>query len=205
MSRSRRRPTSRATTISTSSAPSKDDPASYAGKLKTSPWSIAVDGLVPKPATYALEDILKPVPLEERIYRMRCVEGWSMVIPWIGFPLAALLKRVEPLGSAKYVAFQTLVRPVRDARPDRPIPAARLALCRGPAPRRGDASADDPGGRALRRDAAEPERRAGPACRAVEIRLQGHQVDRADRLSSRKSRQRAGTSRTRANMAFIPT
>ncbi|MFZ1107033.1 MAG: protein-methionine-sulfoxide reductase catalytic subunit MsrP [Rhodomicrobium sp.] len=90
---------------------SKDDPASYAGKLTTSPWSIAVDGLVAKPATYALEDILKPVSLEERIYRMRCVEGWSMVIPWIGFPLAALLKRVEPLGAAKYVAFQTLVRP----------------------------------------------------------------------------------------------
>jgi sulfoxide reductase catalytic subunit YedY len=59
----------------------------------------------------ALEDILKPVTLEERVYRMRCVEGWSMVIPWVGFPLADLLKRVEPLGSAKYVAFETLVRP----------------------------------------------------------------------------------------------
>ncbi len=89
----------------------KGDPASYAGKLTTSPWSVKVDGLVSKPATYALEDILKPVALEERIYRMRCVEGWSMVIPWIGFPLSALLKRVEPLGSAKYVAFETLVRP----------------------------------------------------------------------------------------------
>jgi methionine sulfoxide reductase catalytic subunit len=89
----------------------KADPASYAGKLTTSPWSITVDGLVKKPATYTLEDILKPVTLEERIYRMRCVEGWSMVIPWIGFPLSALLKRVEPLGSAKYVAFETLVRP----------------------------------------------------------------------------------------------
>jgi methionine sulfoxide reductase catalytic subunit len=89
----------------------KEDPASYASKLTTSPWSVKVDGLVGKPATYALEDILKPVSLEERIYRMRCVEGWSMVIPWIGFPLADLLKRVEPLGSAKYVAFETLVRP----------------------------------------------------------------------------------------------
>jgi sulfoxide reductase catalytic subunit YedY len=89
----------------------KDDPASYAGKLTASPWSVTVDGLVAKPAAYALEDILKPVSLEERIYRMRCVEGWSMVIPWIGFPLAALLKRVEPLGAAKYVAFQTAVRP----------------------------------------------------------------------------------------------
>jgi methionine sulfoxide reductase catalytic subunit len=89
----------------------KDDPSSYAGSLKTSPWTVKIDGLASKPATYALEDILKPEMLEERIYRMRCVEGWSMVIPWIGFPLSALLKRVEPLGSAKYVAFETLVRP----------------------------------------------------------------------------------------------
>ncbi len=89
----------------------KGDPASYAHTLTTSPWTVKIDGLVSKPAEYALEDILQPVTLEERIYRMRCVEGWSMVIPWDGFPLADLLKRVEPLGSAKYVAFQTLVRP----------------------------------------------------------------------------------------------
>jgi sulfoxide reductase catalytic subunit YedY len=89
----------------------KGDPASYAGPLKTSPWSITINGLVSKPATYTLEDILKPIALEERIYRLRCVEGWSMVIPWIGFPLSALLNRVEPQGSAKYVAFETLVRP----------------------------------------------------------------------------------------------
>jgi sulfoxide reductase catalytic subunit YedY len=89
----------------------KDDPAANAHTLTTSPWSVRIDGLVAKPATYALEDILKPVALEERIYRMRCVEGWSMVIPWVGFPLAELLKRVEPLGSAKYVAFETLMRP----------------------------------------------------------------------------------------------
>ena len=79
--------------------------------LTTKPWTVKVDGLVAKPAEYQLEDILKPVTLEERIYRMRCVEGWSMVIPWVGFPLAELLKRVEPQGSAKYVAFETLVRP----------------------------------------------------------------------------------------------
>ncbi len=89
----------------------KEDPASYAGSLKTAPWTVKIDGLVAKPVTLSLEDILKPVALEERIYRMRCVEGWSMVIPWTGFALSALLKRVEPLGSAKYVAFETLVRP----------------------------------------------------------------------------------------------
>ena len=89
----------------------KSDPAQNAGSLKASPWTVKIDGLVGKPVTLALEDIVKPAKLEERIYRHRCVEGWSMVIPWIGFPLADLLKRVEPQGSAKYVAFETLVRP----------------------------------------------------------------------------------------------
>ncbi|MGE0628647.1 MAG: protein-methionine-sulfoxide reductase catalytic subunit MsrP [Hyphomicrobiaceae bacterium] len=89
----------------------KGDPARYADKLTTTPWSIKIDGLVAKPATLALDDVLKPEKFEERIYRMRCVEGWSMVIPWIGFPLSDLLNRVEPLGSAKFVSFQTLVRP----------------------------------------------------------------------------------------------
>ncbi len=89
----------------------KEDPAANAHTLTTHPWSVKIDGLVGKPAAYQLEDILAAETLEDRIYRMRCVEGWSMVIPWVGFPLANLLKRAEPLGSAKYVAFQTLVRP----------------------------------------------------------------------------------------------
>ncbi len=89
----------------------KDDPAANAHILTTKPWHVKVDGLVAKPADYTLEDLFKPATLEERIYRHRCVEGWSMVIPWIGFPLADLLKRVEPLGNAKYVAFETLLRP----------------------------------------------------------------------------------------------
>jgi sulfoxide reductase catalytic subunit YedY len=72
---------------------------------------VKVDGMVGKPGEIDIDDLLKTNTLEDRIYRMRCVEGWSMVIPWVGFPLAALLKRVEPLGSAKYVAFETLVRP----------------------------------------------------------------------------------------------
>jgi methionine sulfoxide reductase catalytic subunit len=89
----------------------KDDPAANAHTLTTKPWTVKIDGLVGKPADYALEDLIKPVALEERIYRMRCVEGWSMVIPWVGFPLAEVLKRAEPQGSAKYVAFETLQRP----------------------------------------------------------------------------------------------
>jgi methionine sulfoxide reductase catalytic subunit len=89
----------------------KSDPSSYAGSLNTSPWSVKIDGMVSKPGTYTLEDILKPVSLEERVYRLRCVEGWSMVVPWTGFPLSALIARAGPLGSAKFVAFETLVRP----------------------------------------------------------------------------------------------
>lgn len=85
----------------------KDDPARYAHTLKISPWSVSVEGLVKKPGKLALEDLLKLAPMEERIYRMRCVEGWSMVIPWVGYSLAALIRKVEPLGSAKFVEFIT--------------------------------------------------------------------------------------------------
>ncbi len=89
----------------------KGDPARYAGKLTAKPWKVKIDGLVDKGGDYDFDDLVKPARLEERIYRMRCVEGWSMVIPWVGFPLAEVLKRVEPQGSARYVAFETLVRP----------------------------------------------------------------------------------------------
>jgi methionine sulfoxide reductase catalytic subunit len=89
----------------------KSDPGENAHTLKTSPWSVQVTGEAAKTGTYTLEDILQPHALEERIYRLRCVEAWSMVIPWVGFPLADLIKRVEPLGSAKYVAFETAYRP----------------------------------------------------------------------------------------------
>ena len=86
----------------------KDEPARYANTLKPSPWQVEVGGMVGKPKKFDLDAFFKIAPLEERIYRHRCVERWSMVIPWIGFPLAALLKQVEPAGNAKYVAFQTL-------------------------------------------------------------------------------------------------
>ena len=89
----------------------KEDPAANAHTLTTKPWTLRVDGLVARPTEFQLEDVLASVTLEERIYRLRCVEGWSMVIPWIGFPLSDILKRVEPLGSAKFVAFETLLRP----------------------------------------------------------------------------------------------
>ena len=89
----------------------KSDPQRYAGSLKTSPWTVKVDGLCSKPADYHLEDLIKPVQLEERIYRLRCVEAWSMVIPWIGVPLASIIERAEPTSKAAFVQFTTLLRP----------------------------------------------------------------------------------------------
>ena len=89
----------------------KADPAHYAGALQTSPWSIQIEGLVNKPGRVGLEELLKLAPMEERIYRLRCVEGWSMVIPWVGYSLSALIRRAEPQGSAKYIEFVTLADP----------------------------------------------------------------------------------------------
>ena len=89
----------------------KGDPARYAHQLTTSPWEVKIDGLVEKPGTYGLDDLMKGVSLEERIYRFRCVERWSMVVPWVGFELADLLNRVGVQPSAKYVAFETAMRP----------------------------------------------------------------------------------------------
>jgi sulfoxide reductase catalytic subunit YedY len=89
----------------------KADPSRESGRFKPLPWTVTVGGLVNKPATYALEDILKGATIEDRIYRMRCVEGWSMVIPWRGFQLSHLIKKAGPSSGAKYVAFETVMRP----------------------------------------------------------------------------------------------
>ena len=89
----------------------KSDPKRYASAMTISPWSVDVSGEVEKPGRYHLEDIIRPHALQERVYRLRCVEAWSMVIPWVGFPLADLLKRFSPTSKAKYVAFETLHRP----------------------------------------------------------------------------------------------
>jgi sulfoxide reductase catalytic subunit YedY len=89
----------------------KYSPAEQAQALTTDPWSVVIAGEVEKPGKFTLEDILKPHPLQERIYRHRCVEGWSMVIPWVGFPLADLIKRFQPTSRAKFVKFTTLLRP----------------------------------------------------------------------------------------------
>ena len=89
----------------------KSDPAANAHTLKTAPWSVEIEGLVKKPGKLTLEDLLKLSPMEERVYRLRCVEGWSMVIPWLGYSLSDLIRKVEPLGNAKFVEFVTLADP----------------------------------------------------------------------------------------------
>ena len=98
----------------------KEDPSRNAHTLKTRPWSIAVEGHVAKPAVYDLEDFVRPHALEDRVYRLRCVEAWSMVIPWRGFPLRDLIARVEPTSQAKYVEFTTLHAP--DQMPGQRVP-----------------------------------------------------------------------------------
>jgi len=91
----------------------KEDPAANAKYLITRPWTVTVEGEIKKPKTYDIDQLIKLAPLEERIYRLRCVEAWSMVIPWVGFPLSALIKLAEPTGNAKYIQFVTLLDPKR--------------------------------------------------------------------------------------------
>jgi methionine sulfoxide reductase catalytic subunit len=89
----------------------KYEPNGLSRNFRTRPWTVQIGGLVKKPKTLDIDAIMKLAPLEERIYRHRCVEGWSMVIPWVGFPLSALIKQADPLGTAKYVAFETILAP----------------------------------------------------------------------------------------------
>ncbi|MBF0428509.1 MAG: protein-methionine-sulfoxide reductase catalytic subunit MsrP [Magnetococcales bacterium] len=103
----------------------KSDPTANAQRLQTTPWHVVIDGEVNRPGRLTLEDLLKPHPLEERVYRMRCVEAWSMVIPWIGFPLGELLKRFEPTSKARFVAFETLQDPAN-------LPGQKLPILEWP-------------------------------------------------------------------------
>ncbi len=103
----------------------KADPAKNAGTLKTRPWTVTVEGEVRKPGVYDIDALLKLAPMEERIYRLRCVEGWSMVVPWVGYSVAELIKRVEPTGNAKFVQFVTLADPAQ-------MPGLRSSVLRWP-------------------------------------------------------------------------
>jgi sulfoxide reductase catalytic subunit YedY len=99
----------------------KSDPAANSKNFRTEPWTLEVAGLVDKPAKYHLEDFIKPYKLEERVYRHRCVEGWSMVIPWLGFPMSAVIKAVGPKSSARYIQLTTLLDPKQMPGQRRPI------------------------------------------------------------------------------------
>lgn len=91
----------------------KADPAARAGSLRTRPWTVVVEGEIARPRRFDLDELLRLAPMQERVYRLRCVEGWSMVIPWVGYPIAELIRRVEPTGNAKYVQFETLADPAQ--------------------------------------------------------------------------------------------
>ncbi len=106
----------------------KDAPAENSGRFRPSPWTVTIAGEAETTGKFALEDILKPHPLEERIYRLRCVEAWSMVIPWIGIPLGDVLKRFRPTSKARYVAFKTVLRPAE--MPGTALSGARMAVRR---------------------------------------------------------------------------
>ena len=149
---STRSPTSPTTTTSMSSVPTRPTQSGSRARLAIRPWKVEVGGLVNKPNNFDLDDLLKRARLEERIYRMRCVEGWSMVIPWVGFPLATA-EAVEPHRELSTSLFRPCTT-LKDAQPERVFPPL-MALCRGPAPRRGHAPSGASWRRHLRGDAAD--------------------------------------------------
>ena len=155
----------------------KEDPYRNSGQFEPRPWSIKVDGHAEKTGTFHFEDFMKPFDLEERIYRMRCVEAWSMVIPWVGISLADVVKHFQPTSSAKYVAFETLNDRVR--MPGQRRRVLEWPLQRGPHDRRGNQPAGHSRCWHLWRNTAEPERRTNTARRSLEVWFQGHQGHRS--------------------------
>jgi sulfoxide reductase catalytic subunit YedY len=178
----------------------KGDPAENAHTLRTRPWTVQIEGEVKKPLTLDIDSLTKLAPLEERVYRLRCVEGWSMVIPWVGYSLSNLIK---PGRADRQRQIRRIHHPGRQA-PDagRAQPRARLAVCGRPAHGRSHASAGPAHRRHVRPGAAEPERRAGAHRRALEVRLQVGQVDRAHPLREATSRAPPGTASPRPKYGF---
>ena len=163
----------------------KEDVGHHARALPTRNWTLEVEGLVNKPQTFAMEDLLKLMPLEERFYRMRCVEAWAMVVPWTGFPLKALLDKVEPQSTAKYVEFSSFYMPFTAQ--GQLAFLATVAVFGSALHCRSDERDDPDGHRDLRAPATETARRAASPGGAVEIRIQKYQSRDAhppDRLRS---------------------
>ena len=164
----------------------KEDPAANAGMLQTKPWTVKVDGMVDKPGTYDLGDLISGMPIEERIYHFRCVEAWSMIIPWQGFQLSALLDKLGVQSGAKYVGFETLLRP--EEMPGQKMGTLDWPYVEGLRLDEAMHPPDPDRHRPVRPTPAQPERRADPVGGAVEIWLQEHQSDcahHADRFPAR--------------------
>jgi Oxidoreductase molybdopterin binding domain len=161
---------------------SKEQPAQLAKNFKTSPWVVSVEGEAGKPRKFTMEEILKVAPLEERIYRHRCVEGWSIVVPWVGYSLSALLKQVEPTSKAKFVAFESYYDAKANARGQkRRYPAS---VCGRPPNGRSYAPARSSLCGHVRRGPSTSGRCASPVGGAVEIRFQEHQIAGQDQARS---------------------
>ena len=182
----------------------KDQPAQNATNFKTDPWTVSVEGDVAKPRKFTMDEILKLAPLEERIYRHRCVEGWSIVVPWVGYSLSALLKQVSPR-PRPIRGVRELLGPQADAAGRRDKAGIELPLRRRLAAGRGHAPAGAAVRRHVRRDAAAAGRRAGAAGGALEVRLQEHQIDREDQAGRAASRRPPGTWPTPTSTASTPT
>ena len=181
----------------------KGDPARYSGDFKPLPWSIRVGGECEKPGVIDYEDLIGSHAVEERVYRFRCVEAWSMIVPWAGIQLDRVLARFQPTSKAKYVAFETVYRP--EEMPGQRRGFLDWPLRRGASHRRGDAPAHPACRRHLRRGAPEPERRSGAPRGAVEVRVQEHQGPSSRSPSPRRSRRPPGTSRPPTSTASTPT
>jgi hypothetical protein len=182
---------------------SHDSASMYARSLRPEPWTIVVDGECNKKGAMNLEDVLKGKTLEERIYRHRCVELWSMVIPWIGFPLADFIRQCEPTSKAKYVEFTTLDDPRQ--MPGVGSSRSAVAVHRGVAPGRGDAPARASRRRPVRGGAAQSGRRAVAPRRSVEVRLQAHQVDRQGEVRREAAAEFLAGFTRRTSTASTPT
>ena len=183
----------------------KDDPAKYAHEMTTDPWTVEVKGEAAKTGQFAYEDLIKGLPEEERIYRFRCVEAWSMVVPWTGIPLKRLLAQFQPNGNAKYVEFTTLHRPDEMRGQTLPVQQHRLALRRGPALRRGLPSVGADGHRRLWARTAQPKRSALAPDGALEVRFQVLKSSSSRYASPGGSRATPGTCWRRRSTASTPT
>ena len=168
----------------------KSDPSKNAWQMNVTPWTVTVDGMVDKPGAYDIADLIDFNALQERIYRLRCVEAWSMVIPWIGVPMSSILAKIGVQSSAKYVKFETLAD--RKQMPGVRWPVLDWPYVEGLRLDEAMNDLDNHGGWTVRQGIAEPERRTHAACGAVEIRFQVNQVCSAHQPDRQTAKNKLG-------------